>query len=205
MAEWKLFNGEPPESAEYLAGRPWMDLAHQPGFAERSAMVVCLIRFIHALHPVKSITDLGCGDGALLRLLPPAEATGWKTWGYDLGPADVAHGQARGQDLRLADITRDDLEYGELVVATEVAEHLENPHKWLASLPRRMLILSSPSAETDVWHNPIHSWAWDMAGYRDLAEGAGWRVAYHTDCDGGENTFNGVRGVQRFQALVAVR
>lgn len=202
MAEWKLFTDVLPEPREQLRGRDWMNLAAQPGFAQRSAMVAGLVRMACILLPVASITDLGCGDGALLAQLadlPQAK------WGYELGAADVAYGQAQGLDVRQADILTDDLEYGDLLIATEVAEHLENPAGFISALPGHLLILSSPSLETGEWHNSIHAWAWDLDGYRELAERSGWQVAYQTDCDGGSNTFAGVTGRQRFQAILAVR
>lgn len=200
--EWKLFEGEPPEATESLAGRGWMDLEGQPGFAQRSKMVADLVRFTAALTGSVTVTDLGCGDGSLLAMLP----THLDAWGYELGGGDVAHARSRGLDVRQADILSDQLEYGRLLSASEVLEHLADPVAFLKSLPRDpLLIASSPSAETGIWHNAIHAWAWDLEGYRDLLERGGYRVLYQTECDGGENEFGGVTGRQRFQAIVGAR
>jgi trans-aconitate methyltransferase len=198
MAEWKLAGHD-----RAGPGRPWMDLARQPGFTQRAQMVAQLAEIVARGHndPPQTVTDLGCGDGALLGMLPS-----WLTaWGYEIGGGDVAHGRARGLDIRQADILTQDLEYGDLLIASEVLEHLPDPGAFLRGLPDRWLIVSSPSRETGNWHNDIHSWAWDMPGYRALAEGAGWRVVHHTDCPGGSNTFAGVTGRQRFQAILARR
>lgn len=202
MAEWKLAD-EPPERREDLIARGWMGLESQPGFAQRAQMVVDVV--LHA-GPVKSITDLGCGDGSLLARLAlallPAHIP---MWGYDLGAGDLAHGRVHGLDVRFADILADELEYGELVIASEVVEHLADPEGFLRRLPGRLLIVSSPSTETGDWHNPIHAWAWDLDGYAALVRRAGWTVTWHVECDGGMNGFGGVPGPQRFQAVLAVR
>lgn len=204
MTEWKLFDTEPPESREYLAGRPWMDLESQPGFAQRAEMVVDVV--CHA-GPVKSITDLGCGDGSVLARIRGALGSAVPPmWGYDLGAMDLAYGRAQGLDLGEADITQPaDLDYGELAIASEAAEHLADPEGFLRSIGSRLLIVTSPSAETGEWHNPIHAWAWDMPGYADLVRRSGWTVTRHVECDGGENTFGGVTRRQRFQAILAAR
>src|SRR6185437_7029078 len=114
MAEWKLFEDEPPEPPGLLAGRGWMDLEGQPGFSQRADMVARLARLVMALRPVESVTDLGCGDGSLLARLAPAVPA----WGYDLGAADLAHGRARGLDLLEGDITSGALDYGEMLIAS---------------------------------------------------------------------------------------
>ena len=202
MTEWKLFTGEVPEPPGHLETRPWMNLECQPGWAWRTTMVVDLVRLICRLRPVASIADLGCGDGSLLALLRPL---GVPAWGYELGAGDVAEGRRRGLDVRQGDILAGELEYGDLLIATEVLEHLEDPAGFLSSLPGGLLVASSPSKETAGWHNPIHAWAWDLKGYRGLLEGVGWDVAYQTECDGGLNTFANVTGPQAFQAVVAVR
>jgi SAM-dependent methyltransferase len=202
VAEWKLFDREPPEPEAELRTRGRMHLTGQPGFGQRTAMVVNLARLVCALRPVSSITDLGCGDGSLLAQLGPC---GVRAWGYDLGADDVAYGRSLGLDLRVGDITGPGLEYGDLLIATEVAEHLADPAAFIRGLRGRLLILSSPSLETGTWHNPIHAWAWDLEGYRDLVEAAGWRAAYQAECDGGMNIFGGVMASQKFQAILAVR
>jgi trans-aconitate methyltransferase len=195
--EWKLEGLD-----DIRPDRPWMNLEGQPGFAQRAKLVTDLAHLV--LHfSCGSVTDLGCGDGSLLarlRLRPGVYA-----WGYELGSGDVAHALSRGLDVRQADIVAGDLEYGDLLIASEVLEHLADPAAFLKGLPDRLLIASSPSAETGDWHNPIHSWAWDLDGYRDLLEHSGWRVLYQADCDGGMNTFAGVTGPQRFQAIVGAR
>jgi methyltransferase family protein len=203
MTEWRLFESQVPELRPALAVRPWMNLEGQPGFAQRARLVTDLVCYA---APVSAICDLGCGDGALLaRLKAEPELDGIPMWGYDLGAADVAHGRARGLDLRLADVTGAGLDYGSLAIASEVAEHLEDPEEFLRGIGSRFLVVSSPSAETASWHNEIHAWAWDLAGYRDLVERSGWRVTSHRACAGGMNTFGGVTGPQRFQAILAAR
>jgi hypothetical protein len=194
--EWRL-EGEEPKGRD----RPWMELAHQPGFPQRAAMVTGLARLVIEMRRIGTVTDLGCGDGEMLAMLPPSVAA----WGYEIGLGDAAAGWARGLDVRQADILTDPLAYGKLLIAAEVLEHLDDPVAFLKGLPDRILIASSPSAETGEWHNPIHSWAWDVDGYRGLLERSGWRVLYQAECDGGLNTFAGVTGPQRFQAAVAVK
>jgi hypothetical protein len=203
MMQWKLFDQQVPEQSAGLAGRGWMDLEHQPGFVQRAQLICDLVALA---EPVISLSDLGCGDGALLaRLRGMRKLAGVPMWGYDLGQADLEHGRACGLDLRAADITRGFLDYGELAVASEVAEHLEDPEAFLLRIPSRRIIVSSPSAETGSWHNEIHAWAWDLEGYSALVRRAGWVVTRHVECAGGENTFGGVTGQQRFQAIYAHR
>lgn len=194
--EWKL-----PGEDDISPGRPWMNLEGQPGFAQRASMVAGLVRVAAHLAPSVSVADLGCGDGSLLAMLPPR----LDCWGYELGAGDVAHAQARGLDVRQGDILHDPLKWGDILIASEVLEHLADPVAFLEDLPDRLLIASSPSAETGEWHNRIHSWAWDLDGYRNLLERSGWHMLYQAECDGGTNTFGGITGQQRFQAIVAAR
>jgi hypothetical protein len=183
-------------------GRPWMMLESQPGFQQRAHMMCGLVRLVLALRPdVCTVTDLGCGDGSMLARL----GLGKQAWGYELGGGDVTHARGAGLDVRAANILTDELTYGDLLIASEVLEHLADPVKFLERLPRgRLLIASSPSRETGTWHNAIHTWAWDLEGYRDVINRASWRVIYQVECDGGDNSFGGVTGRQCFQGVIAV-
>jgi hypothetical protein len=211
--EWKLFDTVPPEPLAAIADRPWMRLEGQPGFTQRAAMVAGLVSLMLAAgDQITSLTDLGCGDGSLLAAI--GQQPGVVMWGYEIGAGDVAHARSRGLEVRRADILADKLDYGDLIIASEVLEHLADPEGFLKGLPQaprrqyapgQFLLTSSPSLETGDWHNPIHAWAWDTEGYRDLLERSGWRVLYQAECDGGLNTFGGVTGPQRFQAIVAAR
>lgn len=201
--EWKLFTGVPPEPLSAIIDRGWMDLPGQPGFTQRARMIADLIRLCAATGGHATVTDLGCGDGSLLAMLPPHLTC----WGYEIGAGDVAHAQACGRDVRRADIVADApvLDCGDIIVVSEVLEHLADPAAFLRSLPDALVIASSPSAETGDWHNPIHAWAWDPAGYKALLTRSGYHVFYQAECDGGPNSFGGVTGPQRFQAIVAAR
>jgi predicted TPR repeat methyltransferase len=222
--EWKLFDpGNPPRVADpvFLRDQPWMRLETQPGFVPRAGMVDGMVaEVLKWFRPhIEWVTDIGCGDGAMLRQLnarllkagiKPADI-----WGYDVGAADIAYATQMGQQAQQLDFVSslETLRLGDLNIMTEVLEHLTDPAGFLAALyteamdrgrEHSFLVATSPAAETGEWHNEIHLWAWDAAGYRDLFERAGWEVL-HTDLvDGGMNTFGGITRAQSFQGLVAV-
>lgn len=193
MAEWRLFpEGTVPEftTPGFFTAHPWIDPVHQRGHAERIALAVAVITEVVANHPVRDLVDLGCGDGSLLAAV---KGLGVPSWGYDLGVDNIRVARERGVDARHGDFTSGVVEYGDLVVATEVVEHMVDPHDWLRQIPGRYLVVSSPYDEDDGNHYEHHAWAWDQAGYRTLVEGAGWRVEDHVDCPAG------------FQAIAASR
>lgn len=206
--ESRLFDRPPGfTTPAFFAEHPWISPALQAGHAERTAMTGTLIRDLVAGRlPVAaptSWTDLGCGDGSLLAALRDLSID---MRGYDAGRANVVQAQAAGLDVREADILDvTALEVGDLASACDVVEHLADPHGWVAAVPSRLLVLSSPSAETAAWHYEHHAWAWDMPGYRALVEGRGWTVLDHVECAAPSSAHGGVRRPQRFQALVAIR
>lgn len=205
MTEWQLFEpGTVPHftTPGFFEAHPWVDPAHQLGHAERTAMVADLVRGFVAAHPVSSLVDLGCGDGSLLGQIRDLPIP---MWGYDAGAANRERATAAGLDVRPADLLTSPLEFADLIVATEVVEHLVDPHGFVRSLPGDKLILSSPSAETGDWHYEHHAWAWDRDGYAALVESAGWTVVGHVECDAPDNFHGGVRRPQRFQAIAAVK
>lgn len=228
--EWKLFdpqNPPPVANPDFLRNQPWMRLEGQPGFRERSTMVREMVaEVLRWCEPyIYQVTDLGCGDGAMLRVLaddlkkaaiPPSRITG-----YDIGASDIAYANKAGPyEFRLANIARDFriLQLGELNIMTEVLEHMTDPHGFLKTLrdllrerilggdqaEQIFMVGTSPASETDEWHNAIHLWAWDWDGYAQMFRRAGWEIVDHVSVAGGDNTFNGVTQAQTFQGITAV-
>lgn len=105
---------------------------------------------------------------------------------YTAARAIVAGAAARGVDVPSVAAILDEhaVEHGELelapiAVATEVLEHLVDPHlvlRQLAAAGVDALVASSPWTETAGAAYEFHLWAWDEAGYRELLERNGWHV-----------------------------
>lgn len=193
MSEWRLFEeGTIPEctTAEWYEGRehaPHLEQElHRPRLLKSASLVAQAV----ASFGFRTVVDLGAGDGGLLSLLGPA-VTGW---GYDLAPANVEAAKRRGVDVRLADVLADPIQWGALAVATEMLEHLIDPHGFAKTIfeNARALVASSPWNETPDSHYEFHTWAWDRDGYRALLEQAGWRVVSHEP-------------VSMFQVVLAVK
>lgn len=188
---------------EFFNAHPWISPVHQHGHQERTEMASRVIHRFVTVFNVRSIVDLGCGDGSLLSLLQDIDIP---MWGYDAGAQNIERAREFGLDVRFGDVTRDtDLVMGDLVVATEMVEHLLDPHTFIRNIPGTKLVLTSPSAETADWHYEHHAWAWDSDGYIDMVENAGWTVIHQEECDAAPTTHNGELRLQRFQALVAVK
>jgi hypothetical protein len=177
LVEWKL-QGDYPSTYEFhkLRGR-----ANHLSEFDHAPRMKATARLIWDLSP-ESVSDLGCGDGGLLHLLK-----GIPSWGYDFTPANSLGWGERGVEGYSADVFNDKYvpRWGELVVMTEVLEHLKDPHgilEWV-SQNCRYLLASSPWGETPTSHdNDCHIWAWDFQGYKDLIS-KHFKILHHSKVD----------------------
>lgn len=183
MAEWQLFEpGTVPEytTPEWYLGRdraPHLDEEmHRP----RLELAARYVAELAGEYGCASVVDLGAGDGGLLSLLAE-QAPGLEAWGYDLQPTNVAGAIERGVHVARRDVIARVPAWGEIAVATEMLEHLLDPHAFIQRIARRaaVLVASSPWTETPEAHYGYHTWAWDQDGYRALLEHAGFQVARH--------------------------
>jgi hypothetical protein len=186
MAEWKLFDGDEAyvSTAEFHEHRERAPHLEQESHKER---LLTAYRFVSSAAESAggdlTVSDLGCGDGGLLSLVRNIPGV-VRSWGYDFAPANRAGWQDRQVDGRLADVfgvNRDDIEFGQLTIVTEVLEHLTNPHGEVAWISEhsKYLVASSPFDEHGESHDACHAWAWDVEGYRNLIQNNGFRIVAH--------------------------
>jgi hypothetical protein len=135
---------------------------------------------IRQLNP-RSVVDLGCGDGGLLSLILDIPS-----WGYDFQPSNAEGWKDRGVTAQNLDFVAqpEKIIWGELVVVTEVLEHLTDPHCLVKFISHnaRYIVASSPHGETPDNHAKEHAWGWDMEGYQALFD-PHWIVLQHFKLD----------------------
>ena len=165
---------------EFYAGRERAPHLEQPEHRARLLATAELVRSVW--QPGMTISDFGAGDGGLLSLLDG------RRWGYDLMPSNIGH---RGMDVRLVDFLREPVEYGDISIAGEVLEHLDDPAAFLRGVRSRWLTLSTPEDEEPL-ADGVHVWVWSAAEFEAMVESAGWRVRER-------------RKVGRFQLVMASR
>jgi hypothetical protein len=194
MSEWKLFTGDiadvsTPEFHEHRERAPHLE---QPIHRER-LMTAAQFVFVAANLGSLTVCDLGCGDGGLLSLIQGTV----KAWGYDFAPANIAGWVERGVEASFLDVfgaDRDQVEFGQTTVVTEVLEHLTDPHgavRWIGERSR-FVVASSPWDENGQSHDECHAWAWDQAGYAALIQQGGYRILQH-------------KAVGRFQVVLGMK
>jgi trans-aconitate methyltransferase len=183
VSEWRLFpEGTVPEFTrpEWYAGRERAPHLEQPDHGPWLRMTHHFARLMMTGSNLTSMVDLGCGDGGLLSLMKDT-----RCWGYDLCQANVeAARDERGVTAVMLDVAGEpeSITWGELAVATEMLEHLADPHGFvrLIASRARAVVASSPVNEDDRSHYEFHAWAWDMAGYRAMFEAAGFGIVIHS-------------------------
>ena len=174
MGEWRVRDAEAASHAfqtQFTVTDHSAALAHRDRFADSAD----LVRRALSLG-ASTWADYGCGTGGLLSMVDGFTAK----WGVDFweGAADAA--RQRGLDIRVADIENAELDYADLATATELLEHIDDPHRFLARVPCRWFAASVPFHETADGSDPAHVWVWDPDGFRALVEGAGLAVLSHT-------------------------
>jgi hypothetical protein len=193
VAEYRLF--DPAAPPEWLDPEWWRDsescdhLAHPAGVhTARLQAVAELADELCCVFELRSVVDVGAGDGALLSLLP--DDTRRSATGFEIVTDSVRVArEVRGVDVRQANVLTDDIPWGtpsNVVVCTEVLEHQADPHGFVRDVLGRnadWLIASSPHSETPERHEWNHAWAWDRDGYRALIEQGGFEVVRHLDIE----------------------
>jgi hypothetical protein len=183
--EYRFFEeGTIPEwtTPEWYEGRdraPHLEESPHVWRLKKTAEFVLAMMYVHNDPQVPlSVVDLGAGDGGLLSLVKYHYPN---VWGYDLQPTNIDGAKERGVDVRLANVITDPIEWGDIAVATEMLEHLVDPHAFVKEIAKRSvwLVCSSPNGETPESHYGFHTWGWDMDGYRALVEQGGYEVLDH--------------------------
>jgi len=181
MTEIRLFEeGTIPEctTPEWYKGREHAPHLEEYGHRDRLLQASAYARQAVADYGLSRIVDMGAGDGGLLSTLADLDV---KFEGYDLQQTNVDAALAnRGLHLEVRDIVANPPAwYGNCetgVIATEMLEHLVDPHGFLRSIPAKVIVASSPWSETVGPAYEFHTWAWDNEGYRALLEQAGFEV-----------------------------
>ena len=184
MTEYKLFTGNSYVSTyEYHKDRERAPHLEQPAHRPRLFEARNLVRRIPDYKKLL-YSDLGCGDGGFLQLLHEDGIE--QAWGYDFCPANAAGWVERGVTAHAQDWTRQ-RHLGQVVILTEVLEHLQDPHGELRRIARsgqtQWIVASSPANESDASHCESHSWAWDYEGFANLFTTNGWSIVKHTLAD----------------------
>jgi len=184
--EYKLFDKPRSCSPEFYAERAAVDHIQQPGGGSlRLYLAAGYAAHLIANEPeIETVGDFGCGTGGMLALLggimetvqPGRELT---FYGYDLCPANVEMARARGVDAELVDFphVRDAVVWPDLLIMTEVIEHLESPHDFLWQIPKGTRILFTvPAVHDGFRHDKTHLWSWTETSFPDLCESRGIKV-----------------------------
>ena len=115
---------------------------HPTWHVEYSPLKAINIRGMLERHQVKprTICEVGCGAGEVLRQLQMKMDPECRFWGYDVAPPAIEIAKQRENERLLfdvADFGMIDTPYFDLLLALEVVDHVENYFEFLRMLKRR--------------------------------------------------------------------
>lgn len=146
LRQWRMVSGF-GEGAEvmslediYVSGA-YSDLAPSWHVEESKGKAREILRLLrsHRLTP-RTICEIGCGVGEVLRQLEIALPGNCEFFGYDISPQAIALARTRENDrlhFHLADFRTDGTRTYEMLLVLDVLEHLENYYAFLRSLKAR--------------------------------------------------------------------
>lgn len=178
----KTFDKPHSHDAEWYKDREAVDHINQSGHRPRLLQVQEFLLQIVEENPDYTICDFGCGNAGLIREIESSISN--KLWGYDLCPANVEDAHSKGsKNVSYTDFINDDsIEYPDIVICTEVLEHLVDPDSFIKKLLEngvKYIIASSPDYETPTQHEPYHLWVFNGDSYKDMFTDSGWNVLLH--------------------------
>lgn len=172
VSEYRFEDFARVATAAFHAERAAADHLNQPEHVGRLLVVAGLVNDLLFRHGYdQTVIDYGCGNGGLISLLH-----GRNVRGFDFTPANVAAAQAAGRNVEHRNFVEHP-EPSDIAVMTEVLEHMDDPHGFLAALDAPTLVASVPNGETPDNHGDCHLWGWDADGFLTMLTGAGYSPA----------------------------
>src|SRR5438874_12309970 len=95
----------------------------------------------------KSVCDVGCGVGEVLRQLQENLDRECICWGYDISPQAIALAKTRASDrihFELADVGQETDKFFDLILVLDVIEHLPDYFSFLQKIKERAAIKIFP-------------------------------------------------------------
>jgi cyclopropane fatty-acyl-phospholipid synthase-like methyltransferase len=132
-------------SGEYLKTNPGWHLDEAP------FKVGQILRMMHKhrLQP-KTICDVGCGAGEVLKLLHDKMDETSSFWGYDISPQALEMCRSRACDrlqFKLGDVSHEEGAFFDLMLVLDVFEHVDDYIGFLAAI--------RPKSELTIFHIPL--------------------------------------------------
>jgi SAM-dependent methyltransferase len=140
-----LLDGNIYVSGEYLKTNPGWHLEEAPFKVEQ------ILRMIqkHRLQP-KTICDVGCGAGEVLKRLHDRMDETSQFWGYDISPQALEMCRSRARDrlhFKLGDVRQEEGAFFDLMLVLDVFEHVGDYVGFLSAI--------RPKSELTIFHIPL--------------------------------------------------
>jgi len=132
-------------SGEYLAKNPLWHADESPWKAKYVLQMIAR----NKIAP-KTVCDVGCGAGEVLRLVHEKMDEKCRSWGYDVSPQAFALSRRLSSEtlqFKLADIRQEEDAHFDLILLMDVIEHLEDYFSFLRDV--------QPKAEYKIIHIPL--------------------------------------------------
>jgi 2-polyprenyl-3-methyl-5-hydroxy-6-metoxy-1,4-benzoquinol methylase len=180
---YKTFDKPHSHDAEWYKDREVADHINQGDHRPRLMQVKDYVIGLVGNDETITIADFGCGNGGLMREIQK-ELPNNKIWGYDLCPANIedSHQKGNTENIKYLDFVNEDVEFPNVVIATEVLEHLVDPDAFIKRLLDNgveYIVASSPDYESPSYHAPFHLWVFNGDSYKEMFEQQGWKVLEH--------------------------
>lgn len=137
--------GELYTSGEYLERNPDWHVEESPWKAKQ------VLRMLGQNHlEPRSVCEVGCGAGEILKQLQDNLNEDAEFWGYDISPQAFELARKRENErlhFKLADITQEENASFELILVMDVIEHLEDYFSFLREI--------KPKARYKILHIPL--------------------------------------------------
>lgn len=172
----RLFKDDPDYNFEFYQQGVYSEPLHHSQNKEsglRVMLTAAMIEYLFLQRDIRTVLDLGCGDGGLLRSIYREDK---KFMGIDLSKANTEFADDYLFEVRNEDFTKIDIPRSDLIIICETLEHLVDPIETIKRLNCKYLVASTPMDETLERHSPLHLWGFEKGELAKIVEREKYKI-----------------------------